>query len=173
LNRACCSQDCSHQFITKKNRWLTGFIYDFIGAFSENCFKVVYNEKSSYIDINGIQITSSMYYFIDELFNEGLARVVQSQKQSIQYKKLGMINTNGKLVIPSKYQYLDDCSEGFIQVTRLDYKSRYIDKNNNIIIPFGQYDYGSSFHCVFVKVYVKTLGWFYIDRTGKVLELKV
>ena len=56
--------------------------------------------------------------------------------------KHGLIDNNGKVIIPIKYYYMEcmDNSGNYFRVVNDEFKSGVIDKNNKIVIPF-KYSY--------------------------------
>lgn len=70
-------------------------------------------------------------------FSDGMCLVAQN------YSKFGYINTAGKVVIPPKYNYARDFSEGKAMVV-IDGKVCYIDKTGKVVISTGlTYDYNA------------------------------
>lgn len=90
----------------------------------------------------------------------------------------GAIDTSGNIVIPLKYDFLGNFSEGLARVSKKDnnnkdpYASKEgaIDKSGNLVIPF-KYDYLGGFYDGFSMV-EKNRKYGYIDKTGKPLVIK-
>ena len=81
--------------------------------------------------------------------------------------KDGFIDSSGNVVIPFKYDYVDNFFEGLARV-RLDGKYGFIDKSCNVVIPF-KYDWAFSFSGG--RAYVKLDGrYFYIDKSGNEIK---
>lgn len=154
-------------YSTRKQTFLTDFEYDFIGYISENRFSVCKNNKCGYVDIYGNTIVPIIYDSGSEnfSFNEEVAIILQNGKY-------GMINLTGELVIPCIYDKLDTCSEGFIKA-RQNNQTGFIDKHNNIVIPFGKFECRRSFHDGLAIVWCEEYGTVYINKKGEVLKIKV
>ena len=78
--------------------------------------------------------------------------------------KWGYIDKTGREVIPCKYGYARDFSEGLAIVWKSD-KCGYIDNTGREVIPC-QYDDAYNFHEGLAKV-IKSGRWGYIDKTGR------
>lgn len=101
-------------------------------------------------------------------FNNGMARVELFQND-VSYRrpsKYGYINKTGKEVIPLKYDFADDFSEGLARVV-LDDKAGYIDKIGKEVIPL-KYDWVGDFNEGLAKVVLNEKFGF-INKTGKVV----
>lgn len=154
-------------YSTRKKRFITDFIYNFVGYLSEGRFLVNIDNKVGFIDTNGEQITPLIFdKYTHEDFNEGVCVVSQNGKD-------GLINLSGELIIPCKYKKLHSCHDGLIYTTDSDGNDGYINKKNEIIIPFGKYYTNSDFHCGLAKVHSKEYGNIYIDKTDKILGIKL
>lgn len=154
-------------YSTKRQDFITDFIYNFVGFLSENRFLVNIDNKISYIDTDGEQITPLIFdEYTHECFNEGVCVVSQKGKD-------GLINLSGELVVQCKYNKLHNCKNGLILATDSDGNNGYINKKGQIIIPFGKYHSHSDFSCGLAQVWDDEYGNIYIDKTGKILEIEV
>ena len=153
-------------YSTKEKTFLTDFIYDDIEFISENRFAVKKDDKFGFVDIYGELVVPVIYEKVKD-FSEGLCSVVKDNKS-------GVIDTFGNVVIPFEYDRLQDCKEGMIKAKKGD-KHYFINRNNNIVIEFNEdFFYRSSrFNNGFTTAWTKEQGEVYIDKTGKILEIKV
>lgn len=149
-----------------KKTFLTDFIYDYVGCYSENRFYVNIDKKSAYIDTLGEVVLPAIFDDCDEWFNEGIAKVTKNDLT-------GAINLSGELIIPCQYTALYNCKEGLILAINEKMQKGYIDRNNMVVVPFGKYITCEDFHCGLAKVYSREHGFVYIDTNGEVLEIKV
>ena len=154
-------------YSTRKREFLTDFIYDFIGGLSEGRFDVSIDNKFGFIDTLGNTIVPCIYDLGRfEVYREGVCVVHKDDK-------CGMIDLLGNVVVPFDYYNLGYCHEGLILATDFDGSNGYIDKKGNIVIPFGKYSSYYGFHEGYAQVYDKKLGKVYIDKTGKMLDIKI
>lgn len=114
-------------------------------------------------------ITEPVTYFNSiSSFKEGLASV--SKENSAGEYKWGYINTDGKIVVPLKYDEAQDFSNGLACVS-LNGKSGFINRNGKVMVPFI-WDAADSFS-EGLAVVEKNGKSGCIDTTGKiVLALK-
>lgn len=154
-------------YSTRRKEFITDFIYDFIGHLSEGRFDVYIDNKRGYIDTLGNTVVPCIYDTgCFEEYRNSVCVVTQNDKD-------GLIDLYGNLIIPCEYKKLHYCNEGLILATNSDGENGYIDRKGNVIIPFGKYNSYSGFHCGFAKVHSEEYGNVYIDKTGKILEIKV
>lgn len=154
-------------YSTKKKGFITDFIYNFVGYLSENRFVVCANDKAGFIDIYGESITPLVYdsqYTND--FSEGVCVVHKDNKS-------GLIDLTGELIVPCIYEKLENCKNGLILATNSDGQKGYINKKDEIVIPFGKYYFCSNFNEGYAVVTSSECGHAYIDKTGKILNLKI
>ncbi len=96
-----------------------------------------------------------------------------------QHKKWGYIDKTGRLIIPFKFDFADDFSEGLAAVG-IKEKTGYIDKTGKIVIPprfISGFPFSDGMAVVVIrrfekdKLHMNKLG--YIDKSGKlVIQLK-
>lgn len=91
-------------------------------------------------------------------FNEGLACVGKDEKY-------GFINEKGEVVIPCKYKYPTQVSEGLIPVCNDFFKYGYIDTKGNQVIEF-KYDQARDFENGYAIVRTNSGGVGMIDKNG-------
>lgn len=94
-------------------------------------------------------------------FHEGLSRLYLYEGSSM---KVGFIDKTGKVVVPVKYDFAGDFSEGCASVSQ-NGKLGFIDKTGKEITSF-QYDSTLGFHSGFAAV-IKNSKAGFIDKTGK------
>lgn len=154
-------------YSTKKKGFITDFIYNFVGFLSENRFIVCANDKAGFVDIYGETITPLVYdsqYTND--FSEGVCVVYKDNKA-------GIIDLTGELIVPCIYEKLENCKNGLILATNSDGQKGYINKKGEIVIPFGKYYFCYNFNEGYAVVTSSEYGHVYIDKTGKILNLKI
>jgi hypothetical protein len=114
-------------------------------------------------------------YISGELLQTFISRKTNEEKEEIELTrvyngKYGYIDKAGKKIVPYKYDFAYDFSEGLAKV-ELHGKRGYIDKTGKEIIPL-KYDYAGDFSegLVLMKLHGKHG---YVDKTGKeVIPLK-
>jgi hypothetical protein len=97
------------------------------------------------------------------LFSEGLAPI-----RAYSTRKVGFVDTSGKVVIPCIYDYAYSFSDGIAVVSNIvngRVQSGYIDKKGKVILPL-QYERISAFNAGHGLIQTAT-GFSYVDRTGK------
>lgn len=110
-------------------------------------------------------ITEPVAYFpIMGPFKEGLASV--SKQNSAGYYKCGYINTDGKIVVPLKYDEAQDFSNGLACVS-LNGKSGFINRNGKVVVPLI-WDAADSFSEGLAVVEINDKSGC-IDITGKIV----
>lgn len=97
-------------------------------------------------------------------FKDGLAKV--SKGPGGFDDKWGYINTDGKIVVPLKYEEAKDFSNGFACVT-ISNKNGFVNRNGKLVVPLI-YDFASSFSEGLAVVGKKGL-FGCIDTTGKIV----
>ena len=66
-----------------------------------------------------------------------------------------------------------DCQEGMIWVVDENRKDGFLNRNGEVVVPFGKYDIRSNFNDGFAIAWDKEHGNVYIDKNGKILEIKI
>ena len=154
-------------YSTKKKKFITEFVYDFIGYLSEGRICVYKDGKCGFIDTFGEIVIPCIYDIKREHeFNEGVCVVTKDGKD-------GMTDLSGNVVVPFEYYRLNDCHEGLICTTCFDRQEGYINKKGEIIIPFGKYCLCSDFNCGLASVCCEKFGHVYINKQGEILKLKI
>ncbi len=105
-------------------------------------------------------------FYIDNLVNLESPEEKAARKELVLVSlngKYGFADENGNIVIPLKYDYAKDFSEG-LALVKLNGKWGYIDKNGNEVTSL-KYDYAKDFYegLAAVKLNGK---WGYIDKNG-------
>jgi len=151
---------------TEKVRFITDFVFDEIGYYDHNRFSIKKNNKYGYIDNLGEIIVEPIYKYADEIFSEDIAIIELNDKK-------GAIDVNGNIVIPIEYDSLSSPHDGIISA-RKNCQEGFIDRKNNIIIPFGKFNHlKRTFNNGFVNVWTMQDGDFYINRQCEKLEIKL
>ncbi|MBR7001057.1 MAG: WG repeat-containing protein [Neisseriaceae bacterium] len=91
---------------------------------------------------------------------EGLSVVTRDHKY-------GVIDVNGKEIIPLQYEFIGSLGGGLYPAKK-DGKRGYINKQGKQIIPF-EYDFAGTFEDGIAKVN-QNGDWFYINRIGEVVK---
>lgn len=174
--------NCKRGFINQKGEIVVPIKYEDANCFSEGLAAVRKGGKVGFIDKTGkikfyVECDIQEYYMFDEYnhdydlrlycFHEGLASVEKDDKW-------GFVNSEGKLVIPHKYVYVKEFSEGLAAVkfhhTFGDDKWGYIDKTGKKVIDDDYYS-AKSFKNGRAEVNKKNKNcmntYFYIDKNGK------
>ena len=147
--------------------FLSGFVYDNVGSYSEGLISVKEKNKCGLVDLSQNYIVPPKYDYVREIFFEGLMLVVKDGKY-------GAINSTGDLVIPCYYKILNNCSEGLLCAINYNNDTGFIDKENDVIIPFGKFINKSfGFNDGYAVVRNKEQEDLYINKTGKILEIKL
>ncbi len=151
------------------NNFLTDFIYDEIGYFSENRILANKNKKTGYLDIQGEEVIPFIYDIDSKNdFNEGITVL----KKDGEY---GAVDIFGNNVIPfGQYEKLGECREGLIYAADFDGQNGYIDNKGEVVIPFGKYQNSFiGFNEGFSISYDEKFGSVYINKKCEILKLKV
>ncbi|MCB1177117.1 MAG: WG repeat-containing protein, partial [Leptospiraceae bacterium] len=126
-------------FIDKKGNMVIPFIYDMVDygvGFHEKNASIVRKDREIFlIDRKGNTLVDPGKYDSIEPFHDGRARVGKGnfRKKTIRF---GYIDPTGKEIIPCKYSYAEDFSEGYASVAMEKNKFGYIDKEGNKITDF-------------------------------------
>lgn len=146
--------------------------YSFVNGFLNN-LAYFYNfsiktkkTESGFINTNGKVIIDTSNYSEVGDFHENLAYVCKPKPENQQ--QCGYINEKGRIIVPLKYGYASDFSEGLAVVNkfnndgrRLLNESGYIDKTGKLVLK-GDYGYDFSNNLA-----SNTYCSGYIDKTGK------
>lgn len=153
-------------YSTVNSEFLTDFVYDEIGYYTYNRFRVYENYKYGYIDNYGEIIIPLIYENADEFFSDEIAVVKLKGKY-------GAVNFYGDVVIPFEYSRLHSSREGLLLASK-NRKRGYIGRKNNVVIPFDKYKFcNKSFSNGYVAVFTMKDGSFYIDRNDNKLKINI
>ena len=135
--------------------------YDKVNSFKDGFATVMYKGKWIIIDKNGNE-TNPEINNIKELrnFSDGLAPFITTEK------KMGYINSAGKVVINAEFLGLGYFSDGIAWAKKVDKKIGFIDKQGNWIIKpkyIAVKDFDNISGIARVKILDK---WSYISKTG-------
>lgn len=160
-------QEGKYGYIDQNGKIVINPIYLRARDFSEGIAPVL-TPENKWVVINKIGKIVSVWENIDniEAFSEGLAVVRKGGKY-------GFVDQN-KLVIPIKYDYADDFSEGLAVVgmregnSGINMKQGFIDKNDNMIIDY-RFQRARKFKedVAAVTPINSNNGWGYIDKKGQ------
>lgn len=156
--------------IDSLGRELLPCIYKNIGKFTEGLVlaetkKEMGNQKM-FIDKNGETafVLNSNYCKVKN-FVDGLCEVWESPLGTTASERAGFIDKTGNVIVPLKYKYVMNPSEGLCAVKNEENKWGYIDKKGNVVIPFN---YITAFPFV-DGIAIVELGidkWTIIDKRG-------
>ena len=152
-------------YSTKKKGFISDFNYNFIGYLSDNRFLALKDDKVGFIDVNGETIIPFIYdnYTHDD-FSEGRCVVYKDNKA-------GVLDLEGNVVIDFKYYKLNSCCEGRIMGANEEGESIILNRNGEVIVPFGKYRTYSHYSDGFIIARSKEHGNVYLDKQGKELEI--
>lgn len=139
-----------------------------------------YSNISPFMNGKSIVEDKGVYY----LFNSNVAwnlaweklpyKVISFEQANLNVYKCrksrrdGIINGEGKEIVPTIYKYISNFSEGLAVIMNENFKNGYIDKEGNIIIPL-EYNAAKDFKEGLAPVEDKKYRWGYIDKNGKVV----
>ena len=145
--------------------------------FSGGVAVVSYNNVNyGLVDRNGNEVSSFRYKRIGE-FHDGLApfntNLYGMNFQGME-PRCGYIDTEGREVLPAKWDDAGEFSEMRAPVMRFGVNSEdfydarwgYIATNGQLVVPF-KYHEAYPFSCGLARVFVKGLGYGYINRKGE------
>jgi len=156
-------------YIDREGRVVIPFQYEEAEPFQEGRAHVVleYDDpdnlvgpKRACIDANGTIIFKSDWQYIGQ-FTSGLAVVGDANS------KVGMINRDGEVVIPVKFDGLGTLKEGLAPV-RIGAKYGFIDKTGRLVIP-AKYARAFDFHEGLASVSSDKKMYGFIDRSGALI----
>lgn len=185
------SIDDKYGAVNKNGKEIISCKYDWITGFSQGLSAVELNEKWGFIDLNGRIVIPCKYDVAGSFFGE-VAKVVlgwesffidkngkkvapcpytsiypcdEVKISKVEYNdKWGYIDTtNGKEIVPCKYEHTDYFSEG-LGIVRLNGKYGYVDTNGTEVIPC-KYDGTTGFYGGLAKVELNGK-YGYIDKNG-------
>lgn len=157
---------------------------------SENVFIVAKNGRMGVVDRKGDPLTKLVY---DTIFNfrEGIAIVGQGHREVNQFGKTlsdykyGYLTKTGRLIVPIKYEHIENFSEGLGYVLPSLHEDFWFDKQGKVAILLGDLVLGGSFQgaMAYVEVAHLHIGFKlkedvynpfdvrgnYIDHTGRLL----
>ena len=153
-------------YSNKEQKFVTDYLFEKISYVpARNYFVVRKDGQNMVIDIQGNKIDFPIYYpnnFTKEALmhyrlNKGVYPVVQNGK-------VGVIDPNGKVIVPFEYKSITGISDDLMLVTNFDNEEGFIDKYNNIVVPFGKFKDCSSFNNGMAQVNSDDLGEIYINK---------
>jgi WG containing repeat len=154
-------------FVDKDNRQITPLKYSEVRDFNEGmaAFKIMEGslELWGFINLEGVEQIAPGNYMMAANFYKGLARVVHNV-----YRKWGMIDKTGKVIIPFKYSTIswDGFTEELLTLS-IDNKWGAINRFNKTVVPFT-YDFVEDFAEGMAKVEInKKFG--FVNKDGELV----
>ena len=167
-----------------------GYSYD--GDFHEGMAKIQHNKKYGYINKDGDLVVPCIYDALYDYSNgvavAGIIRLYDWEKQifiesekdnkrgSLQSSKepsrdvfWGLIDKNGKEIIPFIYNNELKFHNNLALAYKFDRKKGIIDIKGNVIIPFGKYDYISAGKELYYAIKKDKEGWGLLDKDAKII----
>lgn len=157
---ACFKKDDLYGYIDKTGEVKIPPEYSLAWDFCENYAAVKKDELYSFIDTEG-NVKISGDYDRATRFSDGLAPV---RKKNGKY---GLINADGTLAVPHKYDFISEFSNRYASV-RIDEKYGYINENGLSVIPCV-FDRADSFSDGYAFAVMGEKSG-YIDKTGTFIE---
>lgn len=153
-------ENCIWGYIDKLGKIVVTPVYDFVKEYEKGVGLVYKNEKWGAVNKEGNPFLDCEYTNIQYTGNKEMLIV---HHKSIKY---GLIDTLGRIVVPAKYDELENVNHIYIPIN-IDNKWGFADKNGNLIIS-PQYEVVNSFSQNFASV--KYNGkWGLIDTKGSII----
>lgn len=155
-------QQFAWSFVDTLGRFVTPYAYNYLSDFKEN-YAIVKKQNTSsytYIDHMGHDVLFNFYYGNDNIG----ANLIVIRKNN----KYGFINKDDKIVIPCKYDYVEDFKDGFAHVKLLK-DDFYIDVNNKKI-PASKINTLNVVHAIRAKK--ELFGYGYYTKKGTYKKIK-
>lgn len=158
-------KSCSGQYgyIDRNGKEIVACMYDWIDPFSEGFAAVMKNQKWGYVDLTGKEVIAPEYDRA-EPFKGGCAVVAEGKMQS-EYK-FGLINTQGKKLMPFESSIQLDYQNGYYRLCRYAREKYYgwVNLQGKEVIP-AIYKVGSNIENG-VAVVCKDNLWGLVDTAG-------
>ncbi len=126
-------------YIDSQGDWAIPPQYDYAVPFSNGYAIVFVNGKPFFIDVQGTLVLKSSY---SDLTTFKQKRAIVSGPN----KKLGVIDLNGKLLIDTIYDFIDELKRGYFLLrneapdsVRASYIMGLVDSTGRFIVPMGKY----------------------------------
>jgi len=151
-------------YSSEKNEFISDFIYEDVEYYSDGLCLVKLNGKSDYVDKFNVPVSDFYYDSIKHFYRTNLIAIYKSGK-------CGLMNTNGKILIPPKYKDgIRNASENMLVMEDDNCTQYVVDIEENVVIPKKEYQrfYG-GYSCGYI---VSRLNDGYYDKKGQKLELK-
>ena len=159
------------QILNQEGKPITNESFSYVGSFSEGLFPVEKNEKYGYLNKKGKLVIPYKYDFANEMY-KGVAIIkingkyglidnkgnykISPQLEDVYFDNLkigiitfikdglvGLMDKNGKILVPSKYETIGKIENGFAPA-KINGKYGLIDTKGSTIIPF-RYNYLGGF----------------------------
>lgn len=126
-------------YINRKGKLIIPFEYDSVEDFRKGVAVVTKADKKGLIDKKGKIIVEFGIYDSFEIMDSGFISVSKyiRDKKTNEYldTKTGIINKNGKIVVPLKYFAIGDCGEGLFLASKGQFG--FVDTKGKEVIPFA------------------------------------
>ena len=163
-------------FIDTSGKEILPCVYDFyLGGgfqhFTEGLIRFTLDSnKEGYMDKNGNAVGKTNYYDHAWFFNEGMAAVgIEEDGTALR----GFIDKTGKEVVPLKYNWVNDFSQGYAAVC-MDYMKDnrrwgFIDKAGKEVIPLKYFEVNNFSEGLAAAATKEngTVKWGYINKKGE------
>lgn len=149
--------------IDKNGKLVISIEFDHIGEFNNGLAWAKKGNVTGYIDKTGKFVKQCDYAIMHE--SEGIATV---RRVNSEYKCYGLINKDGNFILPIKYDYIGEMSEGLTVVIPdlFEDKTIYVDKTGKKVLEIegnsGDFKEGLAY-------IIKNNKYGFIDKTGKVV----
>ncbi len=134
------------QFDYVKKKYLGDFWdeHKFVGGYSVVTKRENGGISQGLIDKNGNLVIPFYKFFVLDHYSDGLIMVLQPViENGEEVRRCGFVNLQGKIVIPFRYEYAGNFSEGFASVA-MNGKKGYINKTGKLVLPY-KYDLAGDF----------------------------
>ncbi len=131
---------------------------------SSSVYIVAKEGKMGITDRKGTRLTQFEYDTIYN-FHEGIAIVGKGKREVNQFGKVlsdfkyGYINQAGQLVVPTKYEYVEDFSEGVGYVLPSLHDDLWFDKQGKIALALGDLSHAESFRGNMAYINIAKVGF--------------
>ena len=158
----------------RRREFLSELVFDDVCYCDDGDYFIVRKDgKNILIDTFGEQVDFPIFYPDDfkkestlhNTFFEGVRPVSNGSF-------VGVINKQGKLVVPYIYKSIKFSSEGLMAALDKENREGYIDRKGTTKIPFGKYHNCKDFHCGVARVTTTKREDVYINKIGEIINIK-
>jgi len=157
-----------------RREFLSELVFDDVCYCDDGDYFIVRKDgKNILIDTFGEQVDFPIFYPDDfkkestlhNTFFEGVRPVSNGSF-------VGVINKQGKLVVPYIYKSIKFSSEGLMAACDKENREGYIDRKGTTKIPFGKYHNCKDLHCGIARVTTTKGEDVYINKIGEIINIK-